>query len=81
MQGQALALAAARESIVLLQNEGGILPLRLSTAPKAPASSTTAGGAGVRAPAVIAMIGEVGSSTQVLMGGKSDYCPQVVRSP
>jgi hypothetical protein len=58
--GQALALAAARESIVLLQNKKLLLPLN----PMALKGKT------------VAIIGPMANNSAVLMGGKSDYCPE-----
>lgn len=58
--GQQLALDAARESVVLLQNRKLLLPLRAS----ALAGKT------------VAVMGPMANDSAVLMGGKSDYCPQ-----
>lgn len=56
--GQALALQAAREAIVLLKNEKNILPLRLASLSN------------------VAVIGPLANVTTVMMGGKTDYCPE-----
>jgi beta-glucosidase-like glycosyl hydrolase len=72
--GQALALAAARESIVLLQNRGNLLPIQLGQQSSRSTSSTTATLS--KKSTVVAVIGSIGDDTNVLMGGKSDYCPE-----
>ena len=59
-RGQALALAAARESIVLLQNKDYQLPLNLAALKGK----------------TLAIIGPTANNSAVLMGGKSDYCPE-----
>ena len=58
--GQASALRAAEEAIVLLKNGDGLLPLK-GTAMKGK---------------TVAVVGPLASSTAVMMGGKSDYCPE-----
>jgi hypothetical protein len=58
--GQKAALAAARESIVLLKNSKRTLPL----------DETALRGR------TVLMIGPPGGDARVLMGGKSDYCPE-----
>ena len=61
--GQSLALQAAQESMILLQNDAFSLPLQLGHTVK-----------------TLALIGPIGNDTNVMMGGKSDYCPQHVVS-
>lgn len=61
--GQQLALSAAVESIVLLQNNDSALPLKVGDDVK-----------------TVAVIGPVAVDTELLMGGKSDYCPQHIVS-
>ena len=56
--GQALALSAAEQAVVLLANNAGVLPF----------NST------VRQ---IAVVGPLANNTAVMMGGKTDYCPEV----
>ena len=58
--GQALALAAAQESVILLKNSARMLPLN----PAALKGKT------------IAVVGPLANSTAVEMGGKNDYCPE-----
>eukprot|EP00750_Incisomonas_marina_P002966 INCI12791.2.p1 GENE.INCI12791.2~~INCI12791.2.p1 ORF type:complete len:714 (-),score=113.51 INCI12791.2:1394-3535(-) len=57
--GQELALTAARESIVLLQNNASTLPLAVGTDVKE-----------------VLIVGPIAQNTQVMMGGKNDYCPE-----
>lgn len=58
--GKALALQAATEAIVLLKNDGNILPF----SPAAMKGKT------------LAVVGPVANSSAIMMGGKSDYCPE-----
>jgi pre-mRNA-splicing factor SYF2/beta-D-xylosidase 4 len=64
-QGRALALQAAREAIVLLNNSLGLLPLL-----KKKKTTTTKSGFNR-----IAVLGPLANSTAVMMGGKTDYSP------
>ena len=60
---KALALQAARESVVLLNNSAGLLPLPLALD----------GGGGARPR--IAVVGPLANASDVMMGGKSDFQP------
>ena len=64
---------------MLLQNKGGLLPLGRATDQRGQSTegeSLESNGRPVKVVKVVAMIGQIGASTAVLMGGKSDYCPE-----
>ena len=64
---------------MLLQNKGSLLPLGRATDQSGQSTegeSLESNGRPVKVVKVVAMIGQIGASTAVLMGGKSDYCPE-----
>ena len=71
----ALAAQASRESLVLLKNHEGTLPLDLANdrALVLDGSARTSSSSGARRVLRVALIGPLGNSTSVMMGGKPDY--------
>mmetsp|Transcript_4933 Transcript_4933/g.14906 ORF Transcript_4933/g.14906 Transcript_4933/m.14906 type:complete len:922 (+) Transcript_4933:43-2808(+) len=55
--GQELAVSAAEQSVVLLDNDAGVLPIGPSVSK-------------------IAVVGPLANDSRIMMGGKSDYCPE-----
>ena len=66
-EAQALALQAATEAIVLLNNSAGLLPLA--------AAAADASAADAAAPLKVAVVGPLAQSSSVMWGAKDDFRP------